>query len=714
MVYSQFPAFTKLKKGDIVFNHKQTEELQKKGYVTNSHARVYGSYASGTAYADGTKNSFDWIEIALDRLESIIKKYTTRFENTFSGFNSRLKDWNEATYKTKEELQKQQAAYKSYINAANKINLSESLKQNVRNGSNYIYDGYSDSEKEAIDKYKDLIDKAQSASEAIEELSVSIAELYQDAYDIVREHYEDEFDALATRKKFIENNIDLVNARGYSANPNDYQSLMQFSQREIEKGKQEYAALLQKQNEAVASGYVTKFSHAWWEMQNEIYGVAAAIQESEIALAEYQQAVLDLNWDNFDYMQDQVSQVVDETAFLIGLFDDLDMYNEDGTRTDAGLATLYLRQKKMEEYKKQAQGYADAINEVDKLLMDDPANKNLIDRRNDLISKQQDLIQSTQSEKQAIKDLISEGYDAQVEALQNVIDSYEESMDSARDLYDFQKKIQDGTKNLSDLQKQLAAYSNDTSEEARAKLQQIQVELENAQRDLDETTYDQYISDTKKLLDNLSDDYKEALFSGLDNIDYTLSEILSSVGNIESAQNTIGTAASNAGYNVSGTLADIINYGNVANSLSNLENLMYQIANASGSVGLNANNDPIVNGDGTVSIKNQKNGTYNSALLRSSLIPIKSSNSSILPRNTMPVTSIADSNVSNVSNSSYNRIRDMNFSHQWNINIEHASEWKDIVKQMKNDPEFPKYIRSVSVDMAVGKHPLSYMKYWNQ
>ena len=39
--------FTDVQKGDIIFNHKQTEDLLSKGYVTGRGK----AYASGTAYA---------------------------------------------------------------------------------------------------------------------------------------------------------------------------------------------------------------------------------------------------------------------------------------------------------------------------------------------------------------------------------------------------------------------------------------------------------------------------------------------------------------------------------------------------------------------------------------------------------------------------------------------------------------------------------------
>ena len=46
-----YPTFAKLKRGDIIFNHKQSQELEENGYVTGSHAKVYGG---GSAFANGT------------------------------------------------------------------------------------------------------------------------------------------------------------------------------------------------------------------------------------------------------------------------------------------------------------------------------------------------------------------------------------------------------------------------------------------------------------------------------------------------------------------------------------------------------------------------------------------------------------------------------------------------------------------------------------
>ena len=45
--------FVNLKRGDIIFNHKQTEEIFKNGYVTSNGGRGK-AYASGTAYVTGS------------------------------------------------------------------------------------------------------------------------------------------------------------------------------------------------------------------------------------------------------------------------------------------------------------------------------------------------------------------------------------------------------------------------------------------------------------------------------------------------------------------------------------------------------------------------------------------------------------------------------------------------------------------------------------
>lgn len=163
-----------LQKGDIVFNHKQTEELFKHGYVTSNGGRgkvVGEAHAEGTAYRLGSgkpaggsrpktkpaasssnnsspapdnsssdsakdfKETIDYIEMAINRIERQIKnveRIAGSAYNTFAKRNNALKDQLSSI---NDELDIQQAGYDRYIQEADSVSLSEDYKEQVRNGT---------------------------------------------------------------------------------------------------------------------------------------------------------------------------------------------------------------------------------------------------------------------------------------------------------------------------------------------------------------------------------------------------------------------------------------------------------------------------------------------------------------------------------------------------------------------------------------------------
>lgn len=614
------PGFVNLKKNDIVFNGSQTRDLLNSGR-TSSYGKFIGALNSGSAYSSGTiggkayasgssssnKNTIDWIKIALDRLEAIANKYSTRMENTFNNFNTRMKEWNNTTYDTKLELEKQRVAYKEYLAAAEKVNLSANLKKQVREGAYYVYDGYSEAEKEAFDNYKELYDKAMDAQQAIEDLTVSLGELYKQAFDIVQERYDNEFDALEGHASHISNNIDLAEARGYFANAKDYESLMSFEQRKRTKGEEEYRALTEKLNAAVASGTVAKWSDEWWEMFNATLEVAAGIQEADIALAEFQQDLNDLKWDNFDYLQDHISQLTSEADFLIKLFDEDKLLDENGNLTNEGWSVVSLHNQNYLTYMQQVEDYKKAIHELDAELASDNGNQNLIERREDLLKAEQDAILAAKDEKDAIKDLVSNAYDDLADSIGEVVNAYEDALDAAKDLYDYQKNISQATKNIAALQKQLLAYENDTSEENKARVQKIRLELEEAQTDLADTEYEHYVSSTKELLDDLQDELERVFNERVDDIDALLRDAVNGIDqNSSTISSTIQEVATAAGYEMTNSTAEILNgtgsqIQNVTSVLSEIKSYVAAIQSQTNAVKLDSNGDPVVDNNGNVS-----------------------------------------------------------------------------------------------------------------
>ena len=108
------------------------------------------------------------------------------------------------------------------------------------------------------------------------------------------------------------------------------------------------------------------------------------------------------------------------------------------------------------------------------------------------------------------------------------------------------------------MEKELSAYANDTSEESRAKIQQKKVDLEEAKNDLNETEYEHYISEQKKMLDNLYDEYESILNAKLDDTDTLIRQLIDDTNaNVTTIKTAIEDAANKVGYTPTAETSDI-------------------------------------------------------------------------------------------------------------------------------------------------------------
>ena len=197
--------FFNYKKGDIIFNHKQTEELFKNGYVTSNGGRGR-AYAQGTAFSSGSgglgpvggkpvgngtvinnvtnnynynnvksgnsKNSskssssakkeaeefsetLDWIEIAIDRVERAIDSLDKTATNTFLDFAERDGALLQQMQQVTNEINLQQQAYERYMAEANSVGLSADWQDKVKNGRIDIEVITDEGLKEQIDQFQE-------------------------------------------------------------------------------------------------------------------------------------------------------------------------------------------------------------------------------------------------------------------------------------------------------------------------------------------------------------------------------------------------------------------------------------------------------------------------------------------------------------------------------------------------------------------------------
>ena len=443
-------------------------------------------------------------------------------------------------------------------------------------------------------------EKALDCRDAIIDLKEQESKLIEQRFNNVKDEYDAILKQFEHTYSMLEGAIDITETSGYIVSTKYYDSLISNENEKINKLYAEREALVNSLNSALSSGKIDKYSESWYNMQNEIDSIDESIQDCNKSTIEWENSIRQIQWDLFDKLQDRISKINDEADFLKELMSSEKMYDDKngGQITEYGKATFGLHGVKHNTLMAQADEYRKEMEKIDEQLKSDPFNQTLIDRRNELLKLQQESISSAKQEKDAIKDLVEDGINSQLDALQKLIDKYTDLLDTNKDMYDYQKQLAEKQKEISSIEKQLAAYQGDTSEEGASKRQQLQNDLNDAKQDLAETQYERSIADQKKLLDDLYEQYEEVLNMRLDNIDVLVSDVIANVNSEAGAiRDTLEAKADSVGYTMTESMNTIwnsanqviTNYGTnflssitgVQNAINDLTNLIKQAVDAS-------------------------------------------------------------------------------------------------------------------------------------
>lgn len=600
--------FAQYKRGDIIFNHKQTEELLKNGYVTSGGGRGK-ALASGTAFGRGSggigrankgssvktsssssssskssssssssnsnsnssaneeaekfEETLDWIETALDRVERAISRLDKTATSTYKNWTKRGTALNDQISQTRREIDLQNQAYNRYIQQANSVGLDAGYAAKVRDGTIDIEKITDEDLNNKISEYKQWYEKALDCLDAIDDLRESESKLYEQRFENVSTKYDGYLGVIQHEKDMLDEFVSQTETAGYITSGKYYDAMSANAKKQQEELKKQRDEMVAELNNAVNSGTIEKYSESWYSMVNSVDEVAKSIEECNTSLLEYEKNLRELDWQIFDLIQDKISKVADESEFLINLMSNKKLYEDNGQLTDEGMATMGQYGVKYNVYMAQANKYAKKIKALQADLAKDPYNQDIANQLQEYIEAQQEAILNAEDMKNSIKDMVSDGIDKELDSLQKLIDKRNDALDAAKDLYDYQKKIKESTKDIADLEKQMAAYQGDVSEETKAKIQQIKVDLEEAKSDLEETEYEQYISDQQKMLDDLYNDYETILNQRLDDIDALMADMISEINNNASTIGaTIESQADKVGYTLSESMNTIWLSGN--------------------------------------------------------------------------------------------------------------------------------------------------------
>ena len=399
-----------------------------------------------------------------------------------------------------------------------------------------------------------LVSQIDDLDQQISDAKNTFREIDTLQFDNLEEVFDFDTGVLEHGLQTIQNQADLLEMKGLFAKESYYNGMAAYTQKQLDtltKERTEFQNILK--NTAYSQG-----TSEWNNMYSTLMEIDEEIDSMTNNLTEFHNSIRSLNWKIFEYLEEALNRITGETDYLIELLSKKDLYDkETGNVTEYAAASIGLHAAAYDVYRQQAQDYYEEVQDLQSQLTNG-AGKDVLEQYHAMVDAHQDAILAAEDEKQAILDLIEEGYHAQLDALQNLIDKKKEQMQAEKNLYDYQKSIREQTENIASLEKQQTSYAGDDSEEAMSRIQQIKVQLEEAREELAETEYEQYLSDTETMLDQLASDYELWMNERLDHSDALLSEIAGEIsGQSQSIMETLNSVGAEYGTMISDSIISV-------------------------------------------------------------------------------------------------------------------------------------------------------------
>lgn len=301
--------FVNIKKGQIVFNHRQSEELLKNGYVTSGGGRGKlqgGAFVSGTAFGNGspgihkntgvmtseknkdktsssksssgssssgsstrassnsrsssgsssgssgssstkeaTEETFDWIEVFLKEMSRATEIAVDNIDRAIGLAQKQTKAYDTLS-KVQQELTANQQSANKYLQLAANVGLDPSYISKIQNGTLDVEKVTNEDLKKKIDEYKDYYSKYESAADNVAKLEDKITELAEKRLEIIEKEYDTIVDINDAIKTVADSKISLNDALGVAIdNPDNYANI----NKSIKAQEDTYNQLTQKLNE---------------------------------------------------------------------------------------------------------------------------------------------------------------------------------------------------------------------------------------------------------------------------------------------------------------------------------------------------------------------------------------------------------------------------------------------------------------------------------
>ena len=534
------------------------------------------------------EETIDWIEIRMEELDESLGLFNAHLENAGSYIDKNkivdeMIEVNGQIYKNATEGAKY---YQNYANQYLK-GMSKELAAAAKDGSIAISEFTKEQDEatvEAIKKYRESTQKASDLTQKAIETMTEIRDLYIQKIDNTQEYGSAKVSIENSQTEKLQNAVDFDEERGIITDASYYAAMMENSERSIAYLTETKKDMQKTFNEALKNGMFTNddgtYNYDFYENLEKLYSIDSEIAGARKELEEFQNAINDIYWENFEQLISQYDYLSEETESLIELMSSDDLVykpdNEKGwgendvTWTDEGLATLGLHAQEMARCEEKAKDYGKAIDDLKREYKQGHYSESeYLEKLNELTQGQYDAIKAAQDEKDAIVDLnkervdaIKDGINKQIEAYEELIDKKKEELQTEKDLYDFQKQSKESSKNIADIQRKLAALANDNSASAIAKRKQLEADLAEAREDQEELYYERSMQNQQDALDNELESFREQqeakieeLEKWLENVEVVVTE---SLGIVRDEASEIGATLTNKAEEYNLTLSSAI------------------------------------------------------------------------------------------------------------------------------------------------------------
>ena len=589
-----------VQKDDIIFNHKQTEQLEKYGHIdSRGKAFVDGTVpalAEGfqSSSSSGNLDNIPVSQVDKDRAEAAAKAaekaakaskdmaessediydYFERMievlEDGVDYIDAVLENLNGSTAKNplidrqmeylRAEIRGYQEATGMYQELANQAlaKLPADIQAKIVAGAVEVARYLAEDDETVtslIDDYVDWDNKVQDCRKSIEEQTTALRKMAKLKFDNIIDDFEAVNDVYTDSNDLLDKQIGLIEESGLEVGEEFYRAQMTNAERLLYNLEQQRTAAVKAFEQALNSGEIRKGDEQYQEMLQTIGDIDGAIIDAKTDVEKFNNAVLQLKWDRFDALQEQFENIDNEISNLYDLFSDetdIKVSDRHGTWTDEALAQLGLLSQQYELNKNQSEQYAKAQRELEQMYKTGQyTTTEYIEKLAELKDGQWEAIDAYKAAEDAIMQLNEARVEEECEAIQEEIDAFKEltdaqieALEAAEDLHDYQMSIKEQTKDIADIQRQLAAMQNDDTAATVAKRKQLEEQLAEAQQNLAETERDHAVEEQKNALNEQYEEYEKLRQEEMEALRKTLEDrgniILQSMNQVKDNATLIG------------------------------------------------------------------------------------------------------------------------------------------------------------------------------